>query len=727
MSPTHSSVFERKEILQAVIIAESFDNQFDPVTREIPKVLLPLVNTPLLCYNLVWLHRCGIEDVVIYCRATPHSALIKKHVSLLLERRQWSSMTVRVFATDDIRSTGDALRDLYAKRIIVNDFILMRGDTIGNLDLERMLAIHKSNKQHDPKVALTCLFMPVELSNEDDVQLPQASQNSKDSKQNYSSLRVSTITDMRGKILTYERHRRGSDLMFPTYLAYSHPKLVITAQMPDPSISICGCDLPGLFADSFDCNSLHSMIRSLIQPDDLNECSVYQYVVRHGYATTVATWRDYERVSMGIIQRKWYPLVPEVSMTTGRHRYLHDSFVNHYFTASSNVGYPTIQDRTMMRLQQFRIGVKVVCGEAMQVSTNCRLRSCCFGNHCTVEDNAQLDTVFVGDNCTIKSGCELRHCYLGNNVTLLPNTIIEPGCVVASGVTLGPDQTIKRATLLATKQIWQKLDEVEKPEKPVSVSANAVLFPRDSQEAEEGFTTNEDGQTLPIWGIKEDDFIFVPEEDDSNSSSSGGAEDGGADVIDAAGQQNEMDEDERIELQFKHEVMESLVLSIKDTTNASNVAIEINASRYAYNIKLEHMQLIVLKGVLLCYEEAKTGEEYTESSEWPAWPTLKQGIHRYKDVLQKYLKTNVDFLNTFERMASEDERVLATATKVLYELNQELELLDDGFLLHWFRQGGASKDTDNPSFVKLKQTVSEFLTWLENAEEESSEEDEDED
>lgn len=59
-----------------------------------------------------------------------------------------------------------------------------------------------------------------------------------------------------------------------------------------------------------------------------------------------------------------------------------------------------------------------------------------------------------------------RQCYLGNGVTLLPNTKLEPGCVVASNVTLGPDVTVPRASLLVGKPLYDTLDEFERDDEP---------------------------------------------------------------------------------------------------------------------------------------------------------------------------------------------------------------------------------------------------------------------
>ena len=61
----------------------------------------------------------------------------------MVRRRNWNHFSIRVIASDDIRSVGDALRDAYAKNLIPGDFLLIRGDTIGNIDLANIMKVHK--------------------------------------------------------------------------------------------------------------------------------------------------------------------------------------------------------------------------------------------------------------------------------------------------------------------------------------------------------------------------------------------------------------------------------------------------------------------------------------------------------------------------------------------------------------------------------------------------------
>ena len=53
-------------------------------------------------------------------------------------------MSVSVIASETFQSMGDALRELDSKAIIKSDFILINGDSVGNLALKEIRAQHKS-------------------------------------------------------------------------------------------------------------------------------------------------------------------------------------------------------------------------------------------------------------------------------------------------------------------------------------------------------------------------------------------------------------------------------------------------------------------------------------------------------------------------------------------------------------------------------------------------------
>jgi translation initiation factor eIF-2B subunit epsilon len=54
---------KREQKLQAVLLADSFSKSFRPMTLQSPKVLLPLVNVPMIEYTVEFLARNGVGEV----------------------------------------------------------------------------------------------------------------------------------------------------------------------------------------------------------------------------------------------------------------------------------------------------------------------------------------------------------------------------------------------------------------------------------------------------------------------------------------------------------------------------------------------------------------------------------------------------------------------------------------------------------------------------------------
>jgi translation initiation factor eIF-2B subunit epsilon len=54
---------EGRNVLQAVLLADSFTQRFRPISVERPKMLLPLVNVPMIEYTLEWLATNKVQEV----------------------------------------------------------------------------------------------------------------------------------------------------------------------------------------------------------------------------------------------------------------------------------------------------------------------------------------------------------------------------------------------------------------------------------------------------------------------------------------------------------------------------------------------------------------------------------------------------------------------------------------------------------------------------------------
>jgi translation initiation factor eIF-2B subunit epsilon len=116
--------------------------------------LIPLANVPLLEYALESLALSGMQEIFIVCCA--HSEKIKSY----LAQSKWSKSLmplVKTVVSQELRSMGDALRELDTKQLLQNDFVLMTGDVVSNINLTSILTAHHERKQKDKNSIMTLL------------------------------------------------------------------------------------------------------------------------------------------------------------------------------------------------------------------------------------------------------------------------------------------------------------------------------------------------------------------------------------------------------------------------------------------------------------------------------------------------------------------------------------------------------------------------------------------
>ena len=103
--------------MQAVILAGGEGRRLRPLTRNRPKILIPVANNPIIDYPIQALTRCGIRDIVVVV------GYRKKHVIRYLDRLD---IPVQVVEQKKQLGTADAL--FHAEPLIKDDFVVLPGD-----------------------------------------------------------------------------------------------------------------------------------------------------------------------------------------------------------------------------------------------------------------------------------------------------------------------------------------------------------------------------------------------------------------------------------------------------------------------------------------------------------------------------------------------------------------------------------------------------------------------
>ncbi|MFH1772659.1 MAG: sugar phosphate nucleotidyltransferase [Candidatus Omnitrophota bacterium] len=123
--------------MQAVILAGGKGTRLKPYTVAIPKPLVPIGDLPVLEIIIMQLKRHKIEDIII---STGHLAeLIEAYFR---KGNKWG-VKIRYVREDKALGTAGAIKNIKG---LANNFILMNGDTLTDLDYNELYNFHlKSN------------------------------------------------------------------------------------------------------------------------------------------------------------------------------------------------------------------------------------------------------------------------------------------------------------------------------------------------------------------------------------------------------------------------------------------------------------------------------------------------------------------------------------------------------------------------------------------------------
>ena len=125
--------------MKAFILAAGHGTRLRPLTEHTPKCLLPIQRVPLL---QIWLENCkraGVTEVLVNAHA--HAEQVREFAS-----RQSTGVRVCVSAEQELLGSAGTLaenREFVAEE---NEFLVLYGDVLTNLDLGELLRFHREKR-----------------------------------------------------------------------------------------------------------------------------------------------------------------------------------------------------------------------------------------------------------------------------------------------------------------------------------------------------------------------------------------------------------------------------------------------------------------------------------------------------------------------------------------------------------------------------------------------------
>jgi mannose-1-phosphate guanylyltransferase len=120
--------------MQAVILVGGEGTRLRPLTSTVPKPVVPLVDRPFIAYMLEWLHRHGVDDVVMSC------GFLATAVRNVLGDGSQYGLRLRFIEEPEPRGTAGALK--YAEDLLDERFLMLNGDVLTDIDLSAQIAQH---------------------------------------------------------------------------------------------------------------------------------------------------------------------------------------------------------------------------------------------------------------------------------------------------------------------------------------------------------------------------------------------------------------------------------------------------------------------------------------------------------------------------------------------------------------------------------------------------------
>jgi mannose-1-phosphate guanylyltransferase len=122
--------------MQALVLAGGEGTRLRPLTHTTPKPVLPLAGRPFLSFMLDWVHRHGVDDVILSC------GFLSDAVRNVLGDI-YNGMRLRYVVEDEPLGTAGPVRLAYDEGLLDERFLVLNGDVLTDMDLDAELEQHE--------------------------------------------------------------------------------------------------------------------------------------------------------------------------------------------------------------------------------------------------------------------------------------------------------------------------------------------------------------------------------------------------------------------------------------------------------------------------------------------------------------------------------------------------------------------------------------------------------
>lgn len=681
--------WKSEDVIQAVVIADSFNFRFLPITLDKPRALLPLVNRPLIDYTVEFLAVSGVDEIFVYCCA--HADQLKAHLAKSRWNTPSSPVRLHTIIAENCPSVGDALRDIDSQALIRSDFVLVSGDLVANMELREVIEKHKQMRQKDKMTVMTNVYKKANphhrtRSLEDDIFVATSS--------------------VDGRLVFCEKSGASKKCFsLPGNIFDEIAEVDISYDVLDCHISVCSPSVPQLFSDNFDYQTRYHFIRGIIVNEEILGHHIYTHFISDQYAARVCNLQTYDAISKDVIHRWVYPLVPDNSALTEAYSY---GRRNIYLSTDVLLAFDSV-------LQE-----DVVVGPRTSVGAHTVITHSSIGRDCKIGKTVNIDGCYIWNNVVIGDNCSVKKAILCDGVVIKAGCVIAPGSILSFNVVIGEGFAVQQGVRLTTtacsmqgEDDWGE-DEPEVEEKATTPASPTLRLdnPEHVGAGGKGFaweppSHDSDSDTSRIimedWHVRKEQSV----DDEAVSFASSTESTPELAPIDGEGEYS----------MFFHEIVDYVRSGVTESVTTENTILMVNASKHAYNVPIDDVPLMIVKAIM--EGPACAGpDRATELLQY-----LKESFQHHQQLLLHYVKDEAiqrACLKVIIELALNDDVVMVVFPKAVLEL-YNLDVIEESSILTWHKDFNSQPLMDKHREV-LKR-INPVIEWLHSAEEESTDSD----
>ncbi|CDK29282.1 unnamed protein product [Kuraishia capsulata CBS 1993] len=710
-SGTH--VEEDEPALQAIVLTDSFQTRFMPLTSVRPRCLLPLANVPLIEYTLEFLAQANVSEVYLMCSA--HGDQIQSYI----DESKWVSSSspfkkIQTVMSLESKSVGDAMRDVDSRGLITNDFVLVSGDVITNLELDKVVAAHRARRIADKDHIVTMV-------------LTEASPLHRTRSHVEPSCFILDKTSSRCLYFQDIPAVSGakSAVSIDPEILEDVGEFEIRNDLIDCHVDICSPAVPAIFQENFDYQSLRSDFIKGVLSSDLLKKNIYAHVTKDDYAARVESWQTYDAVSQDVLERWCYPIAPDRNLLDDQ-TYTHES--KHIY-----------KEEGVILSQSCKIVSCVAIGSETFIGDGTKVTSSVIGRNCTIGKNVIIEHSYIWDGAVVGDGCVIRHAIIAANTEVRPNVMVDSGSVIGFEVVVDENVIVPNNTKIVKVPVQKLTDSMitSLDSEDESSENDESDISEDESHKERPTSATHDPSVVGQNGVG---FLYESDTEDEDDSANGAVYNGivyqmkGLNMSDVsiastvvAGQLNMRrkkrtqsinsaytmtDEEYDDEEEFGKEAIATVERAMENNHDIDTALLELNTLRMSMNVTYHEVRLAT------CSAMTKRVEHFIETQTLGVKEATLKVFNQWGSLFKRQvfeLEDQVDLLQILQKACEDFKSADTGASVLMLSLNvlYEEDIVEEEQIYQWW-DGAKAK-----GLGEFGSKAGKWVEWLREAESES--------